>query len=149
MQFIRRIHPSCPILNVKMSSKKVGKKSNKTTAQQHQSTPEITKSSTVNAISVNKCGEIAIRIHAKPGAKQNLITDVSTEAIGVQIAAPPIDGEANTELIKFISKVLQVRKSDLNLDRGSKSREKILLLAKDTMDIDRVQEIFKQQCEHE
>lgn len=124
-----------------MSSKKSGKKSNK--PQQ-----EIAKSSTVTAISVNKCGEIAIRIHAKPGAKQNAITDVSAEAIGVQIAAPPIDGEANTELIKFISKVLQVRKSDLNLDRGSKSREKILLLAKDTIDIGRVQEIFKQQCEH-
>lgn len=128
-----------------MSSKKGGKKSNKTTLQQR-STEETTKS-TDNAISVNKSGEIVIRIHAKPGAKQNSITDVSTEAIGVQIAAPPVDGEANTELIKFISKVLQVRKSDLNLDRGSKSREKTLLLAKNTIEMDRVREIFKQQCE--
>lgn len=130
-----------------MSSKKGGgKKSSKTTTQQQQSTEEIKKSTILNAISVNKSGEIVIRIHAKPGAKQNSITDITTDAIGVQIAAPPVDGEANTELIKFISKVLQVRKSDLNLDRGSKSREKILLLAKNTMEMDRVMEIFKQQC---
>lgn len=146
MQFIRRLYQTSPKLHGIMSSKKGGKKSNKAPAQQQHD--EITKQATVNAISVNKCGEIVIRIHAKPGAKQNSITDISAEAIGVQIAAPPIDGEANTELIKFISKVLQVRKSDLNLDRGSKSREKTLLLAKNTIDMDQVRDIFKQQCEH-
>lgn len=130
-----------------MSSKKgASKKSSKTAASQQQSTEENKKSSALSALSVNKNGEIAIRIHAKPGAKQNSITDIATDAIGVQIAAPPVDGEANAELIKFISKVLQVRKSDLNLDRGSKSREKILLLAKNTIEIDRVMEIFKEQC---
>lgn len=130
-----------------MSSKKgSGKKSNKTAAQPAE---EIKKSTALNAISVNKSGEIAIRIHAKPGAKQNSITDIATDAIGVQIAAPPVDGEANTELIKFISKTLQVRKSDLSLDRGSKSREKILLLAKNTINTDRVMEIFKQECTNE
>lgn len=128
------------------TSKKGGKKSNKTAVT---STEELKKSTTLNAISVNKSGEIAIRIHAKPGAKQNTITDITTDAIGVQIAAPPVDGEANTELIKFISKLLQVRKSDLNLDRGSKSREKILLLAKNTIEMDRVMEIFKQECTNE
>lgn len=144
MQSICRLNQALSALNRRMSSKKgASKKSNKTV---NKSTEEIKKSTALNAISVNKTGEIAIRIHAKPGAKQNSITDISTDAIGVQIAAPPVDGEANTELIKFISKVLQVRKSDLNLDRGSKSREKILLLAKNTIDTDRVMEIFKQEC---
>lgn len=141
---IRRLNQSLSIINRRMSSKKgAGKKSNKTVAQP---TEEIKKSTALSAISVNKSGEIAIRIHAKPGAKQNSITDIAADAIGVQIAAPPVDGEANAELIKFISKVLQVRKSDLNLDRGSKSREKILLLAKNTIDQDRVMEIFKKEC---
>lgn len=125
-----------------MSSKKSnGKKSNKTSNPNEVSKP------TIEAISVNKSGEIVLRIHAKPGAKQNSITDVTVEAIGVQIAAPPIDGEANTELIKFMSKALQVRKSDLSLDRGSKSREKILILAKNTMDVERVRQIIKTQIE--
>uniref|UniRef100_A0A2C9KFD5 Uncharacterized protein n=1 Tax=Biomphalaria glabrata TaxID=6526 RepID=A0A2C9KFD5_BIOGL len=74
---------------------------------------------------------IAIRILAKPGAKQNNITDLTADGVSVQISAPPVEGEANTELLKYISKVLGVKKSDLQLDKGSKSRNKVLLLSKD------------------
>lgn len=127
-----------------MSSKKHGnsKKSNATPKTDDLKKP------TVEAVSVNKSGDIVLRIHAKPGAKQNSITDVADDAIGVQIAAPPIDGEANTELIKYFSKVLELRKSDLSLDRGSKSREKIILVAKNSIDIDRARQLIKAQCEN-
>lgn len=87
--------------------------------------------SSITAVGVNNSGNIVLRIHAKPGAKQNAITDIMDEAIGVQIAAPPVDGEANAELVKYIAKVLQLRKSDVSVDRGSKSREKTLLIAGD------------------
>lgn len=87
----------------------------------------------ITAISVNNSGNIVLRIHAKPGAKQNAITDIMDEAIGVQIAAPPVDGEANAELVKYIAKVLQLRKSDVSVDRGSKSREKTLLIDGDAI----------------
>nr|CAD7412237.1 unnamed protein product [Timema poppensis] len=43
--------------------------------------------------------------------------NVSGEAVGVQIAAPPMEGEANAELVKFMAAVLGVRKSDVSLDR--------------------------------
>jgi len=45
--------------------------------------------------------------------------DISSDGVGVQINAPPTDGEANAELIKYLSKVLGLRKSDLSLDRVS------------------------------
>ena len=48
-----------------------------------------------------------------------LISDISSEAVGVQIAAPPKEGEANTELVKFLSSVLNLRKSDVTLDKAS------------------------------
>lgn len=125
-----------------MSSKKHSKKANGIPKTNDLKKP------TVEAVSVNKSGEIVLRIHAKPGAKQNSITDIADDAIGVQIAAPPIDGEANTELIKYISKLLELRKSDLTLDRGSKSREKVILVAKNSIDIDRARELIKAQCEN-
>ncbi|XP_031640065.1 UPF0235 protein C15orf40 homolog [Contarinia nasturtii] len=130
-----------------MSSKKQAnskKSSGKTTA----TNTDNNKPATVGAVSVNKAGEIVLRIHAKPGAKQNGITDLSAEAIGVQIAAPPVDGEANSELVKYMSKVLQLRKSDVSLDRGSKSREKVLLVGKNTIDIDRATQLIKTECEN-
>ena len=46
-------------------------------------------------------------------------TDISPEGVGVQIAAPPVDGEANTTLVKYVAAVLGVRKSDVSLDRVS------------------------------
>lgn len=45
--------------------------------------------------------------------------DICSDGVGVQINAPPTDGEANAELIKYLSKVLGLRKSDLSLDRVS------------------------------
>lgn len=44
-------------------------------------------------ISEDKSGNIRINILAKPGAKQNGITDIGNEGVGVQIAAPPVEGE--------------------------------------------------------
>lgn len=144
MQGIRQLHRSF-VSTVAMSSKKQG---NSKKSAGKSSSSEENKAPTVCAVSVNKSGEIVLRIHAKPGAKQNGITDISAEAIGVQIAAPPIDGEANTELIKYMSKLLQLRKSDLSLDRGSKSREKVLLVAKDSITIDRATQLIKTECEN-
>lgn len=145
MQGIRQLQRSFVSTTI-MSSKKHGN-SRKSSGKLNSST-DVNKTPTVSAISINKTGEIVLRIHAKPGSKQNGITDISTEAIGVQIAAPPVDGEANTELVKYISKVLQLRKSDVSLDRGSKSREKILLVAKNTIDIDRITQLIKTECEN-
>ncbi|MGH0134617.1 UNVERIFIED_CONTAM: hypothetical protein FKN15_023532 [Acipenser sinensis] len=68
-------------------------------------------------VSRDKTGCLTIVIHAKPGAKQNAITDVSTEAVGVAIAAPPSDGEANAELVWYLSKVLELKKSQVTLDK--------------------------------
>ena len=43
--------------------------------------------------------------------------DIGEEEVGVQIAAPPVEGEANTELVKYMSKLLGLRKSDVILEK--------------------------------
>ncbi|XP_010220186.1 PREDICTED: UPF0235 protein C15orf40 homolog [Tinamus guttatus] len=54
------------------------------------------------------------------------VVDVTTEAVGVAIAAPPSDGEANAELCHYLSKVLEVKKSEVVLEKGGKSRDKVV-----------------------
>ncbi|RAL45566.1 hypothetical protein DM860_009430 [Cuscuta australis] len=54
-------------------------------------------------ISVVPPSSVAITIHAKPGSKIATITDLSNEAVGIQIDAPAKDGEANAALIDYIS----------------------------------------------
>ncbi len=39
------------------------------------------------------------------------------EVVKCSISAPPVDGEANKELIKYISKLLKLRNSDVTLDK--------------------------------
>lgn len=120
------------VTNITMSSsrKSSGKKSSSKSTDKKMSKDETNRTMTTGPIVVNKTGNIIIKIHAKPGAKQNSVTDILDEAVGIQIAAPPVDGEANAELVKYISKVLQLRKSDVSVDRGSKSREKTILIDK-------------------
>lgn len=43
--------------------------------------------------------------------------DVSSEAVGVAIAAPPTDGEANAELVRYLCRVLALKKSEVMLDK--------------------------------
>ncbi|XP_005560362.1 UPF0235 protein C15orf40 homolog isoform X1 [Macaca thibetana thibetana] len=68
-------------------------------------------------VAVDPKGCVTITIHAKPGSKQNAVTDLTAEAVNVAIAAPPSEGEANAELCRYLSKVLELRKSDVVLDK--------------------------------
>ncbi|XP_033999162.1 UPF0235 protein C15orf40 homolog isoform X2 [Trematomus bernacchii] len=74
----------------------------------------------------DRSGAVTVTVHAKPGAKHSGITDISAEAVGVSIAAPPTDGEANTELIRYLAEVLDLKKSHISLDKGSRSRDKVI-----------------------
>ncbi|XP_024036459.1 UPF0235 protein C15orf40 homolog isoform X1 [Citrus clementina] len=88
---------------------------------------------------------VSITIHAKPGSKSCSITDVSDEAVGVQIDAPAKDGEANAALLEYMSswrklwkvhsmiiiyklQVLGVKRRQVSIGSGSKSRDKIVIV---------------------
>ncbi|XP_052891957.1 UPF0235 protein C15orf40 homolog [Anopheles moucheti] len=109
----------------------MSKKSNKTAGGKHSKAEKNETNCTqapIGPVLVDaKTGNLIVKILAKPGAKTSGITDVNEEGVGCQIGAPPIDGEANTELIKYLSKLLDLRKSDISLDRGSKSRQKTIV----------------------
>ncbi|KAM7358576.1 UPF0235 protein C15orf40 homolog [Cochliomyia hominivorax] len=98
-------------------------------------------------IQLDKSGNITIKILAKPGAKHNGVTDITTEGVGVQIAAPPSEGEANAELVKYLSKVLNLRKSDVSLDKGCRSRHKIVLISKGVSSPEAIKESLCKEIE--
>ncbi|XP_032477023.1 UPF0235 protein C15orf40 homolog [Phocoena sinus] len=95
-------------------------------------------------VAVDPKGCVTIAIHAKPGSKQNAVTDLTAEAVSVAIAAPPTEGEANTELCWYLSKVLELRKSDVVLDKGGKSREKVVKLLASTTPEEILEKLKKQ-----
>ena len=44
----------------------------------------------------------------------------------VRVAAPPVEGKANAALVKFLSKVLRVRKNRIEIVAGQRGLDKII-----------------------
>ncbi|XP_012861464.2 UPF0235 protein C15orf40 homolog [Echinops telfairi] len=95
-------------------------------------------------VTVDSQGCVTIAIHAKPGSKLNAVTDLTAEAVSVAIAAPPSEGEANAELCRYLAKVLGLRKSDVVLDKGGKSREKVVKILASTTPEEILEKLQKQ-----
>ena len=47
----------------------------------------------------------------------------------IQLAAPPVDGEANAALVAFLAEELDVRKADVAIVRGETGRRKTVRIA--------------------
>jgi uncharacterized protein (TIGR00251 family) len=91
---------------------------------------------------LHRSGGILLAIRAKPTGKRNRIVNVSGPALEVELAAKPQNGEANAELVDYISNILRVKKRDLQLICGEKSRDKQLLLQSGLLDIEKVKQLI-------
>ncbi len=69
----------------------------------------------------------ALAVRITPRASRNKIVEVLGDGtIKIHIAAPPVDGEANEELIKFLAEVLNIPKSRLEIVAGQTGRDKLI-----------------------
>ncbi|MDB5214752.1 MAG: hypothetical protein JWO86_2679 [Myxococcaceae bacterium] len=75
---------------------------------------------------VEKDGAIRFEVHAKPRAKKSKIVGERGDAVEIALAAPPVDGAANEELVRLLAEVLGVPKRDIELVRGDTSRAKLV-----------------------
>ena len=70
-----------------------------------------------------------LNLHVSPGAKSTSVEGLYGEgAIKLKVAAPPVGGKANAEVERFLSKLLGVPRSDVNIIRGASSRDKTVLV---------------------
>ncbi|MGE5250710.1 MAG: DUF167 domain-containing protein [Bacteroidota bacterium] len=80
----------------------------------------------------------AIALRVTPRASRNKITELQSDGtVKVHIAAAPVDDAANKELIKFMSEVLGVPRSRLDIVAGATGRDKLLAVL--DMDAEMVQ----------
>jgi len=69
-----------------------------------------------------------ITVQAQPNASQNKVTRLEEGVWYLKIAAPPIKGKANQELLKFLSDTLGVSKSSLTIEKGVTSKRKVIAI---------------------
>jgi len=72
--------------------------------------------------------EARISVQVYPNAAKNEVVDFIDGVLRVKIAAAPVKGKANKELIALISRVLGVDKSRVSISRGHTSRRKVIAI---------------------
>ena len=74
-------------------------------------------------------GGVTVRVRVKPRASKSRVLGEKEGALEVAVAAPPVDGEANAELIRTLAKHLGVPRSAVTLEAGEASRQKRVRVA--------------------
>ena len=73
--------------------------------------------------------EARISLHVYPNAPRNEIVGFTDGVLGVKVAAPPVKGQANRELVAFLSRLLGVSKGSLAILKGHTSRNKLIAVS--------------------
>lgn len=63
-------------------------------------------------------------VHVVPRARRTEVAGPYGDAIRIRIAAPPVDGAANAELLRFLAQRLGVARSRLEITAGASGRRK-------------------------
>ena len=73
-------------------------------------------------------GSLLLICHLQPGASRSEWSGRHGDALKIRIQAPPADGKANAELIRFLAREFSVSKCDVRIVSGEFSRRKRLLI---------------------
>ncbi len=65
-----------------------------------------------------------LRVRVKPNARESALTAQDDGTWLAQIAAPPVDGKANAELIALVAKHFGLRKAQVEIKSGASGRMK-------------------------
>lgn len=67
---------------------------------------------------------LRLRIFLQPKASRDQIIGLHDGEVKIAITAPPIDGQANAHLLKYLAKLFKVPKSSILLEKGELQRHK-------------------------
>jgi hypothetical protein len=71
---------------------------------------------------------VIVEIYVQPRASRNEIAGMHQGRLKVRLTAPPVEGEANKECVRFLARLLDVPRSSVSILQGLKSRSKTLLI---------------------
>ncbi len=74
---------------------------------------------------VSTCADgLVLRLYIQPKASRDTIIGLHGDEVKVAITAPPVDGQANVHLVKYLAKQFRVAKSQVLLEKGELGRHK-------------------------
>ncbi|MBN2568515.1 MAG: YggU family protein [Deltaproteobacteria bacterium] len=81
-------------------------------------------------ISIKETEEGAVfHVRVLPRASRCEIVGIQGDALKIKITAPPVDGKANDECIKFLSDRLGIKKARISIIAGQASKNKKIAIS--------------------
>ncbi len=69
-----------------------------------------------------------LEVKIQPSSKKDEIVGIIDGKLKIKLKAKPVEGEANRNCIIFFANLFDVSKSDIIIERGLKSRNKLILI---------------------
>ncbi|HET9527616.1 MAG TPA: DUF167 domain-containing protein [Pyrinomonadaceae bacterium] len=69
-------------------------------------------------------GQVIFKVHVVPGSSRSEIAGSHNDSLRVRVAARPVEGAANEELILLLAKTFRVSKSSVRIVSGARGRAK-------------------------
>jgi uncharacterized protein (TIGR00251 family) len=80
-----------------------------------------------------------IKVHLQPRASKTEVVGRHGDAIKIRVQAPPVDGAANTELIRFLARTLGLPRAAIQLAGGAGGRlKRIEVEGRDLNDVEKL-----------
>jgi len=74
-----------------------------------------------------KDGRVGFRVRVQPSARKDEILGWNEEGcLRIRLSAPPVEGAANKRLVKVLAEGLGLRRRDLAIESGERSRSKTI-----------------------
>ncbi len=86
-------------------------------------------SAELSLIISEKTDGCSLKCWIQPRSSRNAVVGAHGDALKIALTAPPLDGKANKELLKFLAKYLKLSKSDIHLVSGESSRTKVIRIS--------------------
>jgi len=75
---------------------------------------------------------VTFAVRVVPRASRSELVGLYDGALRIRLAAPPVEGAANRELVKFLAKHFKVAPGTIELVSGAGSKNKVIRLASPT-----------------
>jgi uncharacterized protein (TIGR00251 family) len=76
-----------------------------------------------------KAGSVTFKVQVVPRASRSEIVGEHGGALRARVAAPPVDGSANEELVRMLARVFGVPRSAIDITAGHASKLKTVRIA--------------------
>jgi len=79
-------------------------------------------------LSADAAGLVSLNIYVQPRASRVGVVGLHDGRLKLAITSPPVEGQANNQVIAFLAKLFRVPKGGISLESGSQGRSKRLTI---------------------